>query len=164
VRRGGKSSLRYADLQKFFADHPGDPTLIDVRGAVREIRRRKAMLIVPGDEDARSAGSFFKNPVVPEAEFLALSVALESRGQQLPSYPASDGFRKLPAAWLVEHAGFEKGYARGPVGISRKHALAIINRGGATAADIIALKDEIQARVKGAFGIELKPEPVLVGF
>ena len=164
VRQGEKPSLRYADLQKFFADHPGEPTLSQVRAAVREIRHRKAMLIVPGDEDASSAGSFFKNPVVPETVFVALSAKLEPRGLQLPSYPASEGFRKLPAAWLVEHAGFEKGYVKGSVGISRKHALAIINRGGATAADIIALKDEIQARVKDEFGIELQPEPVFVGF
>ena len=164
VLQGGKPSLRYADLQKFFADHPGEPTLSQVRAAVREIRHRKAMLIVPGDDDARSAGSFFKNLVVPEAVFVALSAKLESRGLQLPSYPASEGFRKLPAAWLVEHAGFKKGYVKGSVGISRKHALAIINRGAATAADIIGLKDEIQARVKDEFGIELQPEPVFVGF
>jgi len=89
---------------------------------------------------------------------------VESRGLQLPSYPAADGFRKLPAAWLVEQAGFAKGYTKGPAGISRRHALAIVNRGGATAADIIALKDEIQARVLNEFGIELQPEPVFVGF
>jgi UDP-N-acetylmuramate dehydrogenase len=82
----------------------------------------------------------------------------------LPSYPASDGSRKLPAGWLVEHAGFSKGYTRGRAGISRKHALAIVNRGDATAAEIVALKDEIQQRVFGEFGIMLQPEPVLVGF
>ena len=82
----------------------------------------------------------------------------------MPSYPAADGFRKLPAAWLVEHAGFTKGYIKGHAGISRKHALAIINRGGATAAEIIALKDEIQARVMERFDIALEPEPVFVGF
>src|ERR1019366_65805 len=161
---GGKPSVRYADLQKFFASRSGDPTLAEVRAAVREIRHGKAMLIIPGDEDAHSAGSFFKNPIVPQPFFAELLARLESRGVQLPSYPASDGFRKLPAAWLVEHAGFAKGYSKGAAGISRRHALAIINRGGATAADIIALKNEVQAGVLHEFGIELQPEPVLVGF
>jgi UDP-N-acetylmuramate dehydrogenase len=164
LREGGAVSLRYADLQTFFADHPRNVGLAQVREAVREIRHRKAMLIVPGDEDARSAGSFFKNPVVPQTIFAELSARMESRGLQLPSYPAGDGFRKLPAAWLLEHAGFAKGYAKGAVAISRKHALAIVNRGGATAAAIVALKDEIQARVNHEFGIQLQPEPVFVGF
>ena len=164
LRQAAKPSIGYADLQTFFAGHTGEPTLAEVRAAVREIRHRKAMLIVPGDDDARSAGSFFKNPVVPQSLFAELSTRLESRRLQIPSYPAADGFRKLPAAWLVEHAGFAKGYTKGAAGISRKHALAIINRGGATAAEIIALKDEIQARVFDQFGIRLAPEPVFVGF
>ena len=163
LREGEKSRLRYADLQQFFAGHT-EPTLAEVRAAVREIRHRKAMLIVPGDDDARSVGSFFKNPVVPLALVEDLSSRMQSRGLQIPSYPAGDGLRKLPAAWLVEHAGFAKGYVKGAAGISRKHALAIINRGDATAAEIIALKDEIQSRVHDEFGIQLQPEPVLVGF
>jgi UDP-N-acetylmuramate dehydrogenase len=164
LREGAQPSIRYHDLQEFFAGRSGKPTLADVRAAVREVRHRKAMLIVPGDDDARSAGSFFKNPVVPQPFFEKLASRLESRGLQLPSYPAADGFRKLPAAWLVEHAGFARGYTKGAAGISRKHALAIINRGGATAAEIIALKDEIQRRVSEEFEIGLAPEPVLVGF
>jgi UDP-N-acetylmuramate dehydrogenase len=164
LRQGGEPSVRYADLEQFFAGRSHAPTLSEVREAVREIRRRKAMLIVPGDEDSHSVGSFFKNPIVPQAIFEELSARLASRGLQLPSYSSTDGFRKLPAAWLVEHAGFAKGYRKGRVGISRRHALAIINRGGATAAEVIALKDEIQARVIDAFGIKLDPEPVFVGF
>src|SRR5271166_1537786 len=163
LREGSKPNIRYADLQKFFAEHAAEPTLTEVRAAVREIRHRKAMLIVPGDDDARSAGSFFKNPVVPQSFFEELATRLESRGLKLPGYPAADG-RKLPAAWLVEHAGLAKGYAKGAAGISRKHSLAIVNRGGATAAEIIALKDEIQARVSAEFGVQLQPEPVFVGF
>ncbi len=164
LREADAACIRYADLQNHFAEHAGEPTLTEVRAAVREIRHRKAMLIVPGDDDARSAGSFFKNPIMPQAFFEELSARLGLQGLQLPSYPAGDGLRKLPAAWLVEHAGFAKGYCRGAAGISRKHALAIINRGGATAVDIVALKDEIQARVRDEFGIELQPEPVFVGF
>ena len=164
LQAGGRPAIRYADLQKAFADTTMDPTLVNVRAAVREIRHRKAMLIIPGDDDARSAGSFFKNPIVPQRQLDDLESWLRSRGLVLPSYPADDGFRKLPAAWLVEQAGFSKGYRRGAAGISRRHTLAIVNRGGATAADIIALKDEIQSRVFSEFGIQLQPEPVFLGF
>jgi UDP-N-acetylmuramate dehydrogenase len=164
LREGAPPTIRYADLQKFFAGHSGEPTLAEVRAAVCKIRHRKAMLIIPGDDDSRSAGSFFKNPTVPQSFFAELASNLEHRGWQLPSYPAANGFRKLPAAWLVEHAGFSKGYGKGAAGISRKHALAIINRGGATAAEIIALKNEIQRRVRDELGIELVVEPVFVGF
>lgn len=164
LQHGGKPSLRYEDLRNAFPEINAAPTLVEVRKAVREIRHRKAMLIVPGEEDARSAGSFFKNPIAAQSQFEDLSAKLLSRGLTLLSYPADEGFRKLSAAWLVEHAGFEKGYARGAAGISQKHTLAIVNRGGATAAEIIALKDEIQSRVFGEFGIQLQPEPVFVGF
>jgi len=164
LKPGGRPTLHYADLQRFFTGSSTEPSLSEVRAAVREIRHRKAMLIVPGEEDARSAGSFFKNPIVSQSFFEELSVRLAPRGWQLPSFPADDGFSKLPAAWLVEHAGFAKGYTRGRAGISRKHALAIVNRGGATAAEIVALKDEIQAAVFAEFGIRLEPEPVFVGF
>ena len=164
LRRGGRPSLRYTDLQKVLADGPARPSLLQVRAAVREIRRSKAMLLVEGDEDSHSAGSFFKNPVVSQLEFEKLAARMESRGLMVPSYPAGKDMRKLPAAWLVEQAGFHKGYTRGAAGISSKHALAIVNRGGATAAEIVALKDEIQSRVLAEFGIELVPEPVFLGF
>ncbi len=163
VRPGGKPTIAYGDLQNYFAGQPREPTLAEVRAAVREIRRRKAMLIVPGDEDARSVGSFFKNPVVPQIVFQNLAERLAERRLELPSYPAADGFRKLSAAWLVEQAGFAKGYVKGRAGISRRHSLAIVNRGGATVAEILALKDEIQARVQEKFGIVLEPEPFFVG-
>lgn len=164
LRPNGRPTLRYADLEKHFVGRSGEATLQEVRDAVREIRHRKAMLIVPGEEDAHSAGSFFKNPVVPQAFFEELAARLASEQFVLPSYPATAGCRKIPAAWLVEHAGFAKGYTKGRAGISRKHALAIVNRGGATAAEIIALKDEIQAGVLQKFGIQLQPEPVFTGF
>jgi UDP-N-acetylmuramate dehydrogenase len=164
LQRGGKPSLRYAELPKAFSDAKSAPTLLEVRGAVRDIRHRKAMLIVPGEDDARSAGSFFKNPIVAQRQYKDLDAKLAARGLTLPTYPAADGYRKLSAAWLIEQAGFTKGYSRGAAGISRKHPLAIVNRGGATAADIVALKDEIQSRVFGEFGIQLQPEPVFLGF
>ncbi len=161
---GGQPALAYRDLQNYFAGHSTRPALSEVRQAVREIRRRKAMLIVEGDEDCRSAGSFFKNPVLTAGEYAQVQQRAAALGSELPSYPAPGESFKVPAAWLVEHAGFAKGYVRGPVGISRKHALAIVNRGGAKAADILALKNDIQAAVEERFGIRLVPEPVLVGF
>jgi UDP-N-acetylmuramate dehydrogenase len=164
LRHGSEPTLRYSDLQQHFAGQASEPTLIAVRNAVREIRRRKAMLIVAGDEDSHSVGSFFKNPVVSPSRFEKLSADLAASGLELPSYPAGDGSRKLPAAWLVEKAGFAKGTVRGRVGTSSRHALAIINRGGASGAEIIALKDEIQSQVMKRFGIALEVEPVFVGF
>ncbi|HST12335.1 MAG TPA: UDP-N-acetylmuramate dehydrogenase [Terriglobales bacterium] len=164
----GEPHIRYADLQKYFAargiGQDGKPTLVEVREAVREIRASKAMLIAPGEEDSRSAGSFFKNPVLPAEDFDALKEKAASRGLEIPSYPALEAQRKISAAWLVEHSGFFKGYTKGRVGISRKHALAIVNRGGATAGEVLALKDEIQSRVEGEWGVRLEMEPVMVGF
>jgi UDP-N-acetylmuramate dehydrogenase len=158
---GGAARIAYADLKKYFLDG-SSPSLQQVRDAVREIRLSKAMLIVADDDDCRSAGSFFKNPIVNAAKYA--EVAARVNGNALPKYPASNGKVKLSAAWLVEQSGFQKGLARGPVGISRRHSLAIVNRGGATAADILALKNEVQAGVREKFGIELTPEPVFVGF
>jgi UDP-N-acetylmuramate dehydrogenase len=160
---GGKPNLKYADLQKHFAErNVSDPDLQQVRDAVREIRRSKAMLIVDGDPDCRSAGSFFKNPQV--TPYIYQRVLAKANGKGVPNWPGANELIKLSAAWLIEQSGFHKGLSRGPVGISSKHTLAIVNRGGAKAADIILLKDEIQKKVFGEFGIELTPEPVMVGF
>ena len=168
LKRGGAPSLHYADLQKHFAENAAQrktpPSLADVREAVRAIRRSKGMLIVPGDEDCRSAGSFFKNPVLSEEQFRDLAERAQSKGLEIPSYPALDKQRKVSAAWLVEHSGFSKGYAAGAAGISHKHALALINRGDAHASDIVELKDKIQHAVQETWGILLDPEPVFVGF
>jgi UDP-N-acetylmuramate dehydrogenase len=160
----GAPRIKYRDLQNYFADGKQEPSLAEVRKAVREIRHSKAMLIVEGDEDCRSAGSFFKNAIVNATTFTDLQAIAIDRDVNLPSFPAGEGHVKIPAGWLVEQAGFPKGYTRGPVGISRKHALAIVNRGGAKASDIVALKNDIQRAVLDQFGIELKPEPVFVGF
>jgi UDP-N-acetylmuramate dehydrogenase len=159
----GHPRLAYADLQKHFAGR-GEPTLAEVREAVRQIRASKGMLLTPGDPDARSAGSFFKNPVLTENEFESLKRKASERGLEIPNYPALAARRKVSAAWLVEQSGFSKGFGNGHVGISRKHALAIVNRGGATSAEVVQLKNEIQARVQQQWEIQLEPEPVLLGF
>jgi UDP-N-acetylmuramate dehydrogenase len=167
LKQGGQPTIEYADLKKFF-DSAGNasPSLQQVRDAVLSIRQSKAMVLVNGDEDCRSAGSFFKNPLVSKAEADRVQAVAQKRvrGKALPCYPAQDGQVKLAAAWLVEQAGLKKGYSRGPVAISRKHSLAIVNRGGATARDIMALKEEIQAKVLDVWGVQLQPEPVFVGF
>jgi UDP-N-acetylmuramate dehydrogenase len=160
----GKPHLQYADLKNHFAGWNEVPTLADVREAVRKIRASKGMLITAGDPDCRSAGSFFKNPVLSAESFDQLTKHAAEKNLQIPSYPALESQRKVSAAWLVEHSGFSKGFTSGNVGISRKHALAIVNRGEATAANVVTLKNHIQDRVEDIWGIRLEPEPVLVGF
>ena len=157
---GGAPTLRYADLQRAFADQPS-PSLAQVADKVRAIRHSKGMLLVPNDPDARSAGSFFRNPVVSAAEFAALAGKL---GTPPPSYPAGELQVKLPAAWLIEQAGFARGFRLGNVGISSRHTLALINCGSGTAAELLALRDQITAAVFARFGIPLEMEPVLLGF
>lgn len=154
----GAAKIVYKDLIEHFAGRR--PTLAETREAVLSIRRSKSMVIDENDENRRSAGSFFKNPIVGQAKFDEISFAF---GGKVPHFPASDGSVKIPAAWLIEHAGFHKGYAKGNVGISTRHTLAIVNRGGATAAEIVNLKNEIQKAVAKKFGIDLAPEPIFVG-
>jgi UDP-N-acetylmuramate dehydrogenase len=161
---GGEPCIQYADLKKYFAGWSLKPTLRETRDAVRRIRASKAMLIVPGDEDCRSAGSFFKNPILLTEKWQEINQRAAALRLHIPSYPALEAQRKVSAAWLVEHSGFSKGYGAGRVGISRKHALALVNRGGASAAEILALKEQIQSRVEEIWGIRLEPEPVFLGF
>jgi len=156
---GGSPNLSYADLQRYFAEKNGMPTLSEVRDAVRSIRYNKGMLIVAGDPDSHSAGSFFRNPIVTTE----LHHDLHRRYGTVPSYPVDDTRVKLPAAWLVEHAGFCRGYTLGRAGVSSKHTLALTNRGDARAADILALRDQITQTVEEKFGIRLEPEPVYIG-
>jgi UDP-N-acetylmuramate dehydrogenase len=162
---GGEPTLRYADVQRALGTN-AHPSLVEVAEAVRKIRQSKGMLLVEGDPDCRSVGSFFKNPIVSEE--VATHVA-RSSGKELPRFPAGTGVEsagkvKIPAAWLIEQAGFTKGYELGAAGISSRHTLALINRGGATAAEILTLAEKIRAGVQARFGIELEREPVLVGF
>lgn len=161
---GGEAHLEYVDLKRHFEGRESRPNLAETREAVRHIRALKGMLIVAGDPDSQSAGSFFKNPVVSEAQHEDLQRRAQARGFSLPSYPALEQQKKVSAAWLVEHSGFARGYGFGRAGISSKHALAIVNRGGATAAEVLALKDQIQHRVEEIWGVRLEPEPVMVGF
>ena len=164
LRPGEEAYVQYADLKKYFAGWSMKPTLAETRDAVRRTRAGKGMLITPGDEDCRSAGSFFKNPVLSAEQYRALAARAQEKKLQVPSYPALEAQHKVSAAWLVEHSGFSKGFGAGQVGISRKHALAIVNRGQATAAEIVAFKEQIQQRVEDLWGIRLEAEPVMVAF
>lgn len=163
LHRGGGPTIAYPDLKRALSERgtaAGDPTLAEVANAVRRIRQSKGMLLVEDDPDCRSAGSFFKNPVLTAERFGEIA----ARGAVPPSFPAGPGMVKLPAAWLIEQAGFAKGYSLGAAGISIRHTLALVNRGSATAAEILALARQISARVEARFGIRLEMEPVLIGF
>jgi UDP-N-acetylmuramate dehydrogenase len=163
LRPGGAPTIAYPDLQRVLGERTaveGVPSLTEVAGVVRQIRRSKGMLLVEGDPDCRSAGSFFKNPVITGEQFGEISKC----GASPPSFPGGPGMVKVPAAWLIEQAGFCKGYALGAAGISSRHTLALVNRGGATAAEILGLAQQIVARVEEQFGIRLETEPVMLGF
>ena len=136
-----------------------EPSLRDVREAVLKVRRSKSMVIDHADPNSYSVGSFFKNPIVGQAKFREITTMFE----RVPHFAFGNGF-KIPAAWLIETAGFEKGFVLGNAGISVNHTLAIINCGNGSAGEIIALRDKIQETVLVKFGIELQPEPVFVGF
>ncbi len=162
LRPGGAPRLGYADLQRRFAGKP-TPMLAEVAAAVREIRRAKGMVVDPADADTRSAGSFFRNPVVASSLLPRIGIAAATAPEEIPHWPAGKGTVKLPAAWLLERAGFVRGYRLGGAAISTRHTLALPNRNGASAAEIAALRDSIIAGVESRFGITLEQEPVNVG-
>jgi UDP-N-acetylmuramate dehydrogenase len=154
----GQSSLggpvAYAELARTLGVQVGGRApLADVRRAVLELRRGKGMVLDDADHDTWSAGSFFTNPVVPA----------HAVPDGAPAWSQPDGRVKTSAAWLIEHAGFGKGYGAGPAALSGKHTLALTNRGGARTADLLALAREVRDGVEGRFGIRLVNEPVLVG-
>jgi len=197
---GGAPRIEYRDLKQHFAGKPA-PTLMEVASAVRTIRAAKGMLLSPGDPNSRSAGSFFKNPIVQKAAVAKLAAVKGCPVDEVPQFPAngaapvgsratksaksvadfaadsaphgksgksgiskSDQLVKLSAAWLIELAGFHRGYAMDRVALSTKHVLAIVNRGGATAAEIVALRDAVVDAVHAKTGIRLEQEPVAIGF
>ncbi|WP_441961071.1 UDP-N-acetylmuramate dehydrogenase [Mycolicibacterium houstonense] len=167
---GRSAPLRYRELATALGVEPGeraDP--VQVRQTVLKLRAGKGMVLDAQDHDTWSVGSFFTNPVVSQAEFDRLQAAFladpaNAEAGPVPHYPAPDGV-KLAAGWLVEHAGFGKGYpgAGAAARLSTKHALALTNRGEANTADVIALARAVQAGVRDRFGITLQPEPILFG-
>ena len=159
--------IRYAELARTLGVEPGDrPPLRDTRDAVLELRRGKGMVIDAEDPDSVSAGSFFLNPILSREALASLQRIAAQRlgeGTQVPVWPDTDGCVKTSAAWLIERAGFHRGYGSGRAGISSKHTLAIVNRGGASSAELVALAREMRDGVQAAFGVSLHPEPTLIG-
>jgi UDP-N-acetylmuramate dehydrogenase len=166
-RTGESAPIRYAELARALGVEPGERVpLAAAREAVLALRRGKGMVLDPGDPDTVSAGSFFTNPVLGAEDFARLEKrAAERLGPDArpPAFPDADGHVKTSAAWLIEHAGFHRGHARGRVAISSKHTLALTNRGGASTAELVELAAEIAGGVRDAFGVELHPEPVFPG-
>ena len=153
LTEGGRGTpVQYAELARALGVELGACAPAGaVREAVLALRRGKGMVIDPADPDSRSAGSFFTNPVLDVVPVGA------------PSWPEAGGRCKVSAAWLIEQAGFAKGHGDGPVGLSTKHTLALVHRGGGSTADLLALAREVRDGVRAVFGVELEPEPVLVG-
>ncbi|NBM19333.1 UDP-N-acetylmuramate dehydrogenase [Streptomyces sp. GC420] len=165
---GGLSApLKYAETARALGVAPGDRVpAATARETVLKLRAGKGMVLDPEDHDTWSAGSFFTNPVLTEAEYAAFLTRVGERlGADVtpPAYPAGEGRTKTSAAWLIDKAGFVKGYGAGPARISTKHTLALTNRGSATTEDLLALAREVVAGVREAFGITLVNEPVTVG-
>ena len=161
VARSGP--VRYAELARVLGVPTGGrAALTEVRDAVLRLRRGKGMVLDPVDHDTWSAGSFFTNPVLSTVEVTGFEARLPA-GTAYPHWPSGNGSTKLSAAWLIERAGFGKGYRRGRVGLSGKHTLALTNRGGASAAELLELAREIRAGVRDRYGVTLQPEPLLVG-
>ena len=159
LRINGSASIRYPELQKYVDERAiGADDLAGVRDAVIAIRKRKGMVLDARDPDTKSDGSFFMNPIITPEQYAQFArIAPEA-----PHFPSGSDV-KLSAAWLIEHSGFHKGFVHGNVGLSSKHSLAVINRGGGTAREVRELVEMIQGQVREKFGIEIHPEPNFIG-
>lgn len=168
LRPGGSPELSYSQVADLFTG-AAPPSLGELRGAVLDLRRGKSMVFDDEDPNRRSVGSFFVNPVVDDAALesligMARMLGVLGYDQDPPGHRVADGRTKLSAAWLIESAGFPKGCVRGRVGLSSKHALALIHRGEGTAAELVDFAREIRRGVRAHLGIDLRPEPVFLGF
>lgn len=162
LRPGGAATVRYVDVEKALAARGiTTPTLGDVRAGVLAIRRSKSMVLDPHDENRRSCGSFFTNPII-EGDALG-PVAARAGDASMPRWALSDGRVKLSAAWLIERAGFTRGLTDGPVGLSTRHALAVVAHDNARAKDVVLFARRLQSAVEQRFGVRLTPEPVFWG-
>jgi UDP-N-acetylmuramate dehydrogenase len=162
---GAPEPPRYSELATALGARAADSATI--ARTVRELRRKKSMLLDPSDENARSAGSFFTNPTIDTAALAALEERVApvlAAGEAMPRWPGDGGRVKLSAAWLIERAGFAKGTRDGLVGLSTRHTLAIVTRAGARAADVLAFARRVRDGVLERFGVRLVPEPVFLGF
>lgn len=162
----GAPTIRYPELER--ALHGAAPTVAAVRAKVIELRRSKSMVLDPADENRRSAGSFFTNPIVSpamadEVVRRAIDAGVIGESKEMPRFPEGERI-KLSAGWLIERSGMAKGTRRGNVGISTRHALQLVHHGGGSSAELVALAREVVAAVRDRFGVTLTPEPVMLGF
>jgi UDP-N-acetylmuramate dehydrogenase len=167
LRRAARVSIAYPELERALARAGLEPTVAAVRQTVLELRRSKSMLLDPADDNRRSVGSFFVNPTVDRPELEAVrerARAVLAPGETMPEHAAPGGRVKLAAGWLIERAGIARGTALGRAAISSRHCLCIVNRGGASARDIVELAARVRSRVQERFGVLLSPEPELLGF
>lgn len=169
LRAGAPASTGYRELDAALAGLPAPPTVADVRSTVLALRRKKGMVLDDADPDTRSAGSFFTNPILDESALMSLHSVIDTTNvlgpsETIPTFAADGGKTKVAAAWLIERAGYRKGFTIGRAAISSKHALALTNRGDATADEIVTLARAIQDGVKSRFGVRLVPEPMRLGF
>ncbi len=167
LRPGGAPTLRYRELGDALGGR-GAVSLAEVRAAVLALRRKKSMLIVDGDPNRRSVGSFFTNPVVRADEAEAVATRAVAAGviattDEMPRWPAPGGTVKLSAGWLIERAGVHKGQRRGAVGVSTAHALALVHLGGGSTAALLELAREVRDAVHARFAMTLLPEPTMIG-
>ena len=163
LRPGAPAAIRYAELERAFSGITNSPSLAEVRETVVRLRRSKSMVVDANDPNSRSCGSFFVNPVLSAAELRAFTERTTGEGE-VPQFPQPDGRTKLSAGWLIEHAGLPRGTRDGPVGLSTKHALALVAHEGARAEDIARLAQRVQHAVCARFGVQLDREPVFWGF
>jgi UDP-N-acetylmuramate dehydrogenase len=166
LRPGAAPALRYRELADSLAGTAtggAPPTLADARATVLALRAKKSMLVIAGDPNRRSVGSFFMNPILAAEEVEAVAARAGDDAGRMPRWPASDGRVKLSAGWLIERAGVARGLRRGPVGVSSAHALALVHHGGGTTAALLELAREIREAVQRRFGVTLVPEPTFVG-
>ncbi|NWG12533.1 MAG: UDP-N-acetylmuramate dehydrogenase [Acidobacteria bacterium] len=169
LRADPRPRIAYPELMRFLGEKAASASLAEVRQAVMQIRRGKGMILDPTDPESRTAGSFFKNPVLDADRCASIEEAARQLGVldeagSMPRFAAGSGCLKIPAAWLIEGAGFRKGFRKGHVAISSRHALALVALAGATAAEVLDLAQEIRERVEERFGLSLEFEPVLIGF
>lgn len=163
--RGTPPCTAYAQVRDALAAAGiAQPTVRDVAACVEALRREKSMWLDANDPDTRSCGSFFVNPIVNSTVAERAVQLLGRPGERAPLWPLPDGRVKVSAAWLIERSGMPKGYGDdGPVGLSRAHTLALVNRGGATCNDVLRFAEHVRQRVLATSGIALEREPVLLG-
>ena len=167
--RDGRPKLEYRELRRALGIEGLAPSLAEIRRTVLELRRSKSMLLDEDEPNRRSVGSFFVNPVIDASSLTALDERARATGgitsiESVPTFKTDTGAFKVPAAWLIEKAGFTKGLRRGAFGISSAHALALVHHGGGTSEELVALARDICEGVRGRFDIALQPEPVFLGF